>query len=197
MVPGEDLPGGGGGGLAVPIPKALPTGLLPPYLKGDPTKRENCSPYGATLAELVERFATSKHRLRILEGFLGFRAALRRAGLADGFQWVDGSLVDAQVLEPNDLDVVTFCSLPDSVAPADEQLFDKQVVRRRFLCDAYFVDLAPDRLVGVTADTAYWCGLFSHQRRSLHWKGLLQIDLMTPDIDAAASERLRALKGAA
>jgi len=177
----------------MPIPKALPTGILPPFLRS-PTRRDGVSPYPATTVELVERYATSPRRIRILEGLLTYRRELRRVGLSAGFQWIDGSFLEPLNREPNDVDVVTVSSLPLSCSPDDEHLFNTVEAKRRFLCDAYFVDLANGETIWPIAESVYWYGLLSHQRRTQRWKGLVQIDLVPPDDDTAAREHLEALK---
>lgn len=177
----------------MPIPKALPTGILPPFLKS-PVRREDVSPYLTTPSELVERYATSPGRIRILEGLLAYRAELRRVGLSGGFQWIDGSFVETLQRDPNDVDVVTISALPHSWKPEDEHLFKTAEARKRFLCDAYFVDLAGADASWAVLESVYWYGLFSHQRQTQRWKGLVQIELVTPDHDAAARERLESLK---
>ena len=62
-------------------------------------------------------------------------------------------------------------------------LLDPEQAKTVFMCDAYFVDLLkpPELLVD---DTRYWFGLFSHQRETALWKGMLQVPLCSDD-DAA------------
>lgn len=177
----------------MPIPKALPIGLLPPFLK-TPTRRDGVSPFRATPAELVDRYASSPQRIRILEGLLDYRSELRRVGLSGGFQWIDGSFVEPLNPAPNDVDVVTVSSLPASCRPEDEYLFNAAEAKRRFLCDAYFVDLASDEATWAVSESVYWYGLFSHQRGTLRWKGIVQLDLASPDDDRAARDKVDALK---
>lgn len=177
----------------MPIPKADSFGILPPFLK-TPTRRDGVSPYRATPAELVNRYATSPQRIRILEGLLAYRGELRRVGLSAGFQWIDGSFLEPLHLMPNDVDVVTVSSLPVSCAPEDEHLFDAAEAKKRFLCDAYFVDLASGEVSWAVSESVYWYGLFSHQRRTYRWKGIVQMDLASPDDDRAARDQLETLK---
>jgi hypothetical protein len=177
----------------MPIPKALPIGILPPFLK-TPSRRDSVSPYPATPAELVDRYASSPRRIRILEGLLAYRGELRRVGLSVGFQWIDGSLVETLNPAPNDVDVVTVSSLPVSCRPEDEHLFSAVEAKRRFLCDAYFVDLANREATWAVTESVYWYGLLSHQRRTQRWKGMVQLDLASPDDDRAARDRIEALK---
>src|SRR5262249_52491099 len=79
--PGSAMPAS----CTMPIPKAVPPGILPPSLKSA-ARRGDVPPYLATPLELVERYATSKQRIHILEGLLAYRAELRRVGLGSGFQ---------------------------------------------------------------------------------------------------------------
>jgi hypothetical protein len=177
----------------MPIPKAELSGLLPPFLKS-PIRRDGVSPYLATSTELVARYATSPRRIRILEGLLTYRSELRRVGVSGGFQWIDGSFVETRSDEPSDVDVVTVSSLPTSYSRTDEHLFDAEEAKKRYLCDPYFVDLAGgDPTVAVT-EAAYWYGLFSHERRSQRWKGLVQIEMVPPDADTGARALLESMK---
>jgi hypothetical protein len=177
----------------MPIPKAEASGILPPFLKS-PVRREGVSPYVATATELVARYATSPHRIRILQGLLAYRSELRRIGVSGGFQWLDGSFVETHREEPSDVDVVTVSSLPTTFSPSDDHLFHAAETKRRYLCDAYFVNLAGGDATATVTDSVYWFNLFSHQRLSRRWKGLVQIELAPPDGDAAASARLDGLK---
>jgi hypothetical protein len=89
---------------------------------------------------------------------------------------------------PADVDLVTFAELPVGAtgsvfAVQRPDLFDPSQTRQRYSCDAYFVDLTffrqyPAKLV---ERTRYWFGLFSHQRTSHLWKGLLQLPLISDD----------------
>ncbi|WP_423385106.1 hypothetical protein ISN75_21460 [Dyella marensis] len=169
------------------IPSFNHSGVLPPFV-GEAHRTDGRSPYVTDLATISRQFVTSDERQTIFEGLLRYRSALRIVGLVTGFQWIDGSFVEAAELTrlrpPEDVDVVTFCWRPKEmdidawVALVNERtdLFDPEESKRIYKCDAYFVDLgvAPNWLV---MQTAYWSGLFSHQRETFLWKGLLQIDL--------------------
>ncbi len=65
------------------------------------------------------------------------------------------------------------------------ELFDPRVTKKRYLCDAYFVDL-DKRSEVIVDDTRYWFGLFSHQRDTSLWKGMLKIPLCSDDAEASA-----------
>lgn len=153
------------------------------------------------MSALRMAFAHSAEREALLLGLLDYRAALHAAGIVDGFQYIDGSFTeDCERLRgrpPRDIDVVTFAALP--CAPADRRaflmnhaaLFNPAQTKADYHCDAYFVDLQkPPRLL--VSDSAYWSGLFSHQRVTALWKGMVQIPLASDD----AAVRL-ALAGAA
>lgn len=156
------------------------------------------SPYACTPAELVQRFSTSDHRRGLLQGLFQFRAQLRENGIFSGFQWLDGSFtedVEAGGRQPNDIDVVTLAYRPEGFAlnsegwtefvneQGDGGIFDRERNREKFTCDTFFVDLnSLPHLVARQA--AYWNGLFSHQRDTFQWKGMLALPLHTDDADA-------------
>lgn len=157
------------------------------------------------MLSLVERFATSRERGVILRGLLGLRAGLRAAGLTEGLQWIDGSFVeDCETVkgrEPGDVDVVNLLRRPAGLAndadwmaflAANMALIDPAQTKATFHCDAYFIDLDTDRTF-VVEQTAYWFGLFSHQRDTFRWKGMVQLELMEDDGPAEAA--LDALEG--
>jgi hypothetical protein len=80
------------------------------------------SPYAVTAAEVTQTLGTSLNRIGILRGWLGHRAALRALGLRRGFQWLDGSFVEAK--EPQDIDAVSFLRRPIGLEdPATFQAF--------------------------------------------------------------------------
>ena len=176
----------------MPIPAFTTSGVLPPFVGDTPTAAAQMAPFPVAFSELANRFGTTPRRWTLLQGLAAYRAALRETGVPFGFQWIDGSfLEDAETLRgrpPADIDLVTFASLPTHVVARDfrvrhADLLDHQLTKLRFGCDAYFVDLGlsarrPDLLV---MQSRYWYGLFSHQRASGLWKGMLQIDLLSDD----------------
>lgn len=179
---------------AQPIP-VLPafnvSGVLPPYIGDSPTVNAAMSPYWTTMSAVVRRFATSSERMEILIGLLDYRAALRSIGLTDGFQWIDGSFVEhienTRNRPPADIDVVTFASRPNvqpdewkTLVMGNIALFDPAQAKQKFRCDAYFVDLGKNP-VTIVNDTRYWFGLFSHQRDTSLWKGMLALPLTSDD----------------
>ena len=90
--------------------------VLPPVAPGELGNSWFRSPYGIGLPEFVDRFSSSKERIAILDGFLRFRNELHEVGFVSGFQWLDGSFLenieDLEDRHPNDLDVVTFYTMP-------------------------------------------------------------------------------------
>lgn len=171
-------------------------GVLPPFVGVDPTGAQNLprSPYLATPHDLADAFCTSPERAAVLRGFFDFRDHLRAQGILEGTQWVDGSFVENCEANlgraPNDIDVVSLIRRPKhSQSDVDwaqfvqirlATLFSANWTKQRFCCDSYYVDLDADPLV-VAELSAYWMGLFSHQRTSFRWKGLVQVDLSPQD----------------
>lgn len=186
------------------IPHFNGSGVLPPFVGAEPGQAPAMmSPYVTDIVEVVERFGFSNERRAILRGFLAYRRALRDIGLVDGFQWLDGSFVeDIEMSErqraPGDIDVVTFVRRPAAYRlPPDWMEFNnlnagllrnRARVKDTFSCDAFLVDLdvRADLLVD---STRYWFGLFSHQRSTYQWKGMLRVPL-TADSDDDAVARL-------
>lgn len=159
------------------------------------------SPYLTSIDELVARFNTSGERRSILQGLVRFRRDLRQIGL-QGWQWLDGSfLEDIEAREsrpPRDLDLVTFTARPASIQSVAQlqaftaqhvALFDRTQTKQNYLCDAFFVDLSVGPY-SVVSQARYWFGLFSHQRMTAVWKGMLEIALPPQDSDAAARAAL-------
>ncbi|WP_066735851.1 DUF6932 family protein [Cupriavidus sp. D384] len=178
----------------VPIPAWNDERVLPPVNGLHPVSMER-SPYNVSLIALVERFATSLHRCKLLQGLLAFRKALHEAGVRSGFQWIDGSFSeDIETLEwrdPRDIDVVTFLDDHDRMLAkrVPQHLLDQQFVKRRFMVDSYWVDSTISMRDLICLST-YWYSLWSH-RRSLQWKGFLEIDL-DPALDDSAHDVLDA-----
>jgi len=176
----------------MPIPNFDANSVLPPHL-GDPRRPQQLSPYPCTCTELCDRFATSQERVDILNGFLRLRAELRRHGMTDAFQWIDGSFVeDIEIIEtrpPHDIDVVTFYWSQDpnftqNLIAAFPDIMNRAAIKANFHVDHFLVD-AGFRPETTIEFTRYWAGLFSHTRNSV-WKGMLKIDLDTQADDVAA-----------
>ena len=180
------------------IPPWTALGVLPPIGLNNPIGTAR-SPYRVSLLEMVEHFDSSPERHQILDGLLKYRSALHGIGLVEGFQWFDGSFLEQiEVIEsraPKDIDVVTFYKLPAGTTAAEvvqraPDLFpagraDQQLLKQRYLADAYYVNLeaAAGELV---RHSTYWYSLWSHRRDQI-WKGYLEVDLSpTDDTQAAA-----------
>jgi hypothetical protein len=178
------------------IPLFSIDGILPPFTgKGPGDNPSFMSPYEVDAQEVVRRFCTSGQRKQILKGWLDHRAALRSIGITRGFQWLDGSFLEEK--EPHDLDIVSFVYLPDNAKTEEEQiqlwtsnseLFDRALVKGTYQLDAFFLSLEdePETLVSLTR---YFLQLFSHQRETFLWKGMIQVPLDDAN-DAGAREQL-------
>lgn len=171
------------------IPAFNASGVIPPFVVESPVHRGG-SPYEVCLKDVAEVFATTEARLEIFKGLLRYRQELRKVGITSGFQLIDGSFTEncEQIhgRSPNDIDIVTFAYLPvmqhelKSFVDKHIELFDQSTVKDKFKCDAYFVDLSKDARL-VVEDTMYWYGLFSHQRDTNLWKGMLRVPLLDED----------------
>ena len=178
------------------IPDHNLSGVLPPFFGVSPTDRSEVSPYLATISEFAQRFSYSAERLTLLAGFLEYRAELRKNGIVNGMQWVDGSFLEkteeSDSRPPGDIDIVTVAHRPDFATGTEEwkkylmdrsELFRTQFTKPRYHCDAYFVDLdiQPELLI---RNASYWYGLFSHRRITFLWKGIVEIPLVSDDEEA-------------
>lgn len=176
----------------------LKSGVLPPFLPGQPIGHSSShAPYPCSLTELVKEFGFSQDRLYILEGLINFREQLRKAGITEGWQWIDGSFVEdieaRKGRSPGDIDVVTFATNPPFTSSAQEQqfmhanwnLFDRVQSKVHYKCDSFLVPFNwnPELLIYMSK---FWYGLFSHQRDTYLWKGMLHIDLNSDDNQAMA-----------
>ena len=185
------------------IPSLSHSGLLPPFLGGDPAVSADRAPYLTDMANLATTFATSITRGSMLEGLLRYREKLEALGFT-GFQWIAGSFAeDCENLRgrpPGDIDVVSFVHRPISVrAPAQWTQFVEAELstlaglfmpasKLDFNCDAYIVELDVES-ASLVPLTHYWYGLFSHSRNG-EWKGILQVPFPDPAADALAGAAL-------
>lgn len=174
------------------IPGFNPSGVLPPFLGEDPGQdATQASPYRASMTEIARVFGTSPERRGILRGLLGLRNRLRAVGMTAGFQIIDGSFVEnvevTRGRPPADVDIVTFVHIPAEdkreFVEQNSDLFNRDSVKAAHRCDSFLVDLGADSRA-VVGQTMYWYGLFSHQRETFLWKGLLRIELMSDDEQA-------------
>lgn len=177
------------------IPELNQSGVLPPFIpEQGPTDPASMAPYRSTMSEFVFRYAQSPERITILKGLLKYRQQLKDIGVTEGFQWLDGSFVENVELNlnrpPNDIDVVTFATMPTkntedlrSLMQNNQELFVSDVSKEKYCCDAYFVDLNAHP-IHIVNSTKYWFGLFSHQRESYLWKGMIEIPIVCDDNEA-------------
>ncbi len=176
--------------------------VTPPHI-GDPTDQSQTSPYASNTLEFINHFATSKERIEILKGLLSFRQKLNELGIIEGFQWLDGSFTENVEVRlgraPRDLDIVTFYNLSilneDQVEEINENFtdfFDFEESKLNYKLDHYPVNYYVNPLLTIQA-TTYWVQLFSHNRSGV-WKGIIKIELNTPDIDEQALEFLNTLE---
>lgn len=173
--------------------------VLPPHA-GDPRVSGDLSPYPCTTLDVAQRFSFSPERVKILRGFLAFRKKLGEHGLVRGYQWLDGSFLEdietSASRPPNDLDILTIYWGYDDLFQMKllsnfPEFADRNLSKQSFQLDHFPVDAGyrPD----VTVDqTRYWIQLFTHNRNGV-WKGMLKVDLNTPDIDAEAVSHLDSL----
>jgi len=183
------------------IPSWTSQGILPPVDPSNPTSTAR-SPYVICMSDLVSRFSTSQDRLSILKGFFSFRSALHGIGLIKGFQWLDGSFLEnielIKARSPRDIDVVTFYFPPDNQTQNEllnnnPQFFDHDYLKDNYHVDAYYVDLSSKRPENLISKSAYWYGVWSHQRKTLLWKGYLQVDLSPTDDHIALDNLMRTM----
>lgn len=182
-------------------PQGLPSwnaqGFLPPIAPGESGNSALRSPYLVELSEFIDQFAFSPDRIRLLEGFLKYRAELHGLQILSGFQWLNGSfLEDIETLEnrsPRDIDAITFFHMPpgldeDTLVKSKPFLFDSVLCQHKFKVDAYISVLGNPMEKEDVQLISYWYSMWSH-RRSGFWKGFAQIDL-APDQDVACSQIL-------
>ncbi|EMV7294686.1 hypothetical protein AADF95_004534 [Vibrio alginolyticus] len=178
------------------IPEFNSSGVLPPYLDSDPTIIDKMSPYRVSLLEFVQHFATTEHRKLLLRGFLNFRLKMKSIGFQTGFQWIDGSFVEDiekhQERDPADIDLVTFSDLPAHINSAETWdaffsenrcVFDTDLSKKEYMCDVYYIN-ARAHPFSIVDQTRYWFGLFSHQRDTSIWKGIIEIDFEEDESEA-------------
>ncbi len=178
------------------IPKMNPSSVLPPFLGEEPgASAAAMSPYPSTMLEVAQRFATSPERIAIFRGLLSYREAVRELGLTEGYQWFDGSYVEDVETHrgrpPGDIDIVTFTPIPGTLTEkramvnANLPIFHSKMAKDTYHCEAFFVDLTIPAL-SLVDRTRYYFGLFSHQRETFQWKGMLQVPLISDDAAALA-----------
>lgn len=183
------------------IPAWTMAGVLPPIRPGQSGHSQDRSPYCVPLWEVVEQFAFSPKRTKILQGLLDYRAALHQLGLVSGLQWLDGSFMeDVETLEsrsPKDVDVVTYFYLPNGESQATllakaGNLLSNSHVKATYSVDAYPFVLGESASAQHVRQISYWYSMWSHRRDGM-WKGFIQVDL-DPQEDIAAGRVLSAIQ---
>jgi len=178
-------------------------GVLPPFLGSRPGILAYQSPYHTDTEDLVLRFGTTPHRNQLLRGLLDLRAAFRTIGIVNGFQWIDGSFVEDKEgrggSPPSDIDIVTVFERPaplrDDVkwqafaAAYLHTLFDPGYCKAHYRCEAFAIDLGMSGQ-NTAMLSAFWFGLFSHQRDTFRWKGVVQCPMGDDPVDQPASDEL-------
>lgn len=176
------------------IPSFNISGVLPPFVGADPGGPPAASsPYATSMVEICAHLCTTPERANILRGLIRLREALRRLGFDRGFQWMDGSFCeDCETINgraPRDIDIVTFIARPERLRPphewtafteANRHVFHPADAKRNYGCDARYVEINT-HAGNAIKQTAYWYGLFSHQRATFLWKGMLQVELSEDD----------------
>jgi hypothetical protein len=179
------------------IPNWNMEGVLPPIWPGEDGTSPNRSPYPSNLTELIDTFGSSSERFTILSGLLGFRQALYDAGIIGGFQWLDGSFMEDVENQhkrfPNDIDVVTFASLPagetqKTLLAKVPHLFDHAFVKTTYMVDSYYEFLGQPLAEHHVRQISYWYSMWSHNRNQT-WKCFVRINL-DPLEDAKARKVL-------
>lgn len=178
------------------IPPYTHSGVLPPFMGSDPGAGA-ISPYPSTIVEVAQRFCHTPERVKLFRGLLAFRKELINVGFTTGVQWIDGSFTEdvesTRGRPPKDIDVVSVLIRPaayvsDDVAwsafvTANPKVLDPQLAKSTFNCEAFFVDGGYPALL-VANQITYWSALFTHQRVSFLWKGMLQVNLQDIDDEA-------------
>jgi Family of unknown function (DUF6932) len=182
------------------IPQFNHNNVLPPHL-GDPVDHGKLSPYPCTILELCKKFSTSKERIYLLKGLLNFRQRMTELNIINGFQWIDGSFVEnieiSEKRPPNDIDIIT---LFGGLSTDDFELIEKDfpefynsdLSKEMFGLDHYPFDYCFSPEICITY-TSYWIQLFTHNRLG-NWKGMLKLEINTPDVDREAKEFLNRLE---
>jgi hypothetical protein len=150
------------------------------------------------MSDVAHALCTSQERVDLFEGLVRFRKDLVAAGLDDGVQWLDGSFCEnVEALRgrsPGDIDLVTLFRRPPTFSTSADwaafvtsnaALFDRGQVRANYRCDAFFLDAGISAHM-VLPQITYWFGLFTHQRDTLTWKGMVVVPLQSDDIAALA-----------
>jgi hypothetical protein len=165
-------------------------GVLPPIRPGQDGVSADRAPYITDALTFCQRFGGTSERRVILRGWLDLRALLASAGLADGFQWINGSFCEAVEIHqgrmPGDVDVVTFARLGDQRALLQSipDAMDPRRSKLRFHVDHYPVATDVPLTMGHGHTLAYGSSLWSHRRGDNRWKGFVAVSMASNDADA-------------
>ena len=162
---------------------------------------ENRSPFEATMTHVVERFAFTPQRARLIHNLIDYRNALYAAGITDGFQWINGSFVEhvetrprpGKAPRPDDIDIVTFYHLPGQQTPETDDLFRSSATRQRFNIDGYGIPLGVKFTADEVEAITYWYGMWSLRKDDHEPKGFVQVHL-DPHNDPDALRALNEMK---
>jgi len=177
------------------IPPWNLSAVLPPIRPGQPGHSSDRSPYRVSLVEVVERFAHSHERIRILRGLVDYRKELFQAGMNHGFQWLNGSFMEhKEALEgnaPNDIDIVTFYLLPGNLSQEalitnHPQLFDREKIQESYPVDAFYHQLGDPLAPSDVRQISYYYSMWSHRRNGV-WKGFVEVKLSSEEDDQATA----------
>jgi hypothetical protein len=142
------------------------------------------------MLSFCRRFGGTSERRQILGGLLELRRRLREHGIVDGFQWLDGSMVEnveeLRGRAPADVDVVTFADLGDEEqqyawARSNDPVFDGPETKGLFHVDHYMVSIREPLDERRASRIAYWYSMWSHQRDTHRWKGFVSVNLRSND----------------
>lgn len=165
-------------------------GVLPPFIgKGPQDLDGRYSPFPVTITELASHLGRTPTRKKLLHGFLDFRAALRNVGLLEAEIWVDGGFVE-QKDDPKDIDIFVIFDIDEekefAIADTFPDLFHADTTKSTYGIDAHFFNLgSSDRLQRLDRLCEFF-GLFSHQRDTSRWKGILRVPLGSSADDEVA-----------
>ena len=162
---------------------------------------ENRSPFEATMTHVVERFAFTPQRARLIHNLIDYRNALYAADITDGFQWINGSFVEhvetrprpGQEPTPNDIDIVTFYRPPAQLTFDIMDLFRPSATRQRFNIDGVGISLGVEFTAYEVEAVTYWFGMWSLRKYDHEPKGFVQVHLDSQN-DSDALRTLNEMK---
>lgn len=185
------------------IPEFIKSGVLPPYIfdSEDEDLNGKLSPYTCSSLKLCKRFGTTENRINILKKLLLFRKKMHKENIRIGFQWLYGSFVEnievSQKREPKDLDIITFyrgfseSGIQELKKTFPEYLSPKSSLKKYNLDhSAFIMDISPEFTVELLMNSMQLC---THTRKG-EWKGILRLEINTPEEDETALNYLENVK---